>query len=571
MDLALRRALVLFAGFGAGCMAPGSSNPVPDPSVGPESVVHASAPESPAPGGLDRAQSASGDSAGGFAAAISDSLADAAVLEQLAAAHAPEGNTPLQAGDALDALASPSARLDLSTYADHDRVRYYLDFFQGPARARMAIWLTRMPVYEPMVRERFASEGLPDDLVYLGLIESGFSNVAVSRSRAVGMWQFMRGTGRWMGLRIDRWVDERRDPVKATDAAARYLALLTRQFGSHYLAAAAYNGGPGTVSRGLQRIDLGGGDAVAVEGEEEGDEYSDGDFFTLADSRYIRQETKDYVPKLIAAALIARQPTVYGFEPVPEVAPFPRDSVLVPDMTGLDVIARLAGVPTAAIQELNPHYLRMVTPPDVPSVVRLPAGTMERVTAAYASLPARERVAFRSHLVKKGETLSGIGRKYGVSVAALREANPSVRGKKGPRAGQELVIPVGSAAGWTSSDAPAGSRVHTVRSGETLSGIARKYRVTVAQLTEWNGLSRSGMIRTGQKLRLYPGSGAAPTRASSTASTTQAGSRTHLVKRGETLSGLARRYGVSVQALQKANGLSSARDLKAGQKIKIPA
>ena len=143
--------------------------------------------------------------------------------------------------------------------------------------------------------------------------------------------------------------------------------------------------------------------------------------------------------------------------------------------------------------------------------------------------------------------------------------------KKGPRAGQELVIPVGSAAGWTSSDAPAGSRVHTVRSGETLSGIARKYRVTVAQLTEWNGLSRSGMIRTGQKLRLYPGSGAAPTRASSTASTTQAGSRTHLVKRGETLSGLARRYGVSVQALQKANGLSSARDLKAGQKIKIPA
>ncbi|MDH5315874.1 MAG: lytic transglycosylase domain-containing protein, partial [Gemmatimonadota bacterium] len=258
MDLALRRALVLFAGFGAGCMAPGSSNPVPDPSVGPESVVHASAPESPAPGGLDRAQSASGDSAGGFAAAISDSLADAAVLEQLAAAHAPEGNTPLQAGDALDALASPSARLDLSTYADHDRVRYYLDFFQGPARARMAIWLTRMPVYEPMVRERFASEGLPDDLVYLGLIESGFSNVAVSRSRAVGMWQFMRGTGRWMGLRIDRWVDERRDPVKATDAAARYLALLTRQFGSHYLAAAAYNGGPGTVSRGLQRIDLGG-------------------------------------------------------------------------------------------------------------------------------------------------------------------------------------------------------------------------------------------------------------------------------------------------------------------------
>jgi membrane-bound lytic murein transglycosylase D len=568
MDLGLRRALLLLAGLGAGCLAPGGTVPVPDPSLAPESVTHASAEGPAAQAGANQAP-AGVDPADAVASAVSDSLADAAVLEQLAAAHAPESNAPLQAGDALDALANaPSSGLDLNTYADHDRVRYYLDFFQGPARPRMAIWLTRMPVYEPMVRERFAAEGLPSDLVYLGLIESGFSNVAVSRSRAVGMWQFMRGTGRWMGLRIDRWVDERRDPVKATDAAARYLALLTRQFGSHYLAAAAYNGGPGTVSRGLQRIDLGGGDAVATEGEDEGDEYSDGDFFALADSRYIRQETKDYVPKLIAAALIARQPTLYGFEPLPDVAPFPRDSVLVPDMTGLDVIARLAGVPTSAIQELNPQYLRLVTPPDTPSVVRLPEGTMERVTEAYASLPAKERVAFRSHLVKKGETLSGIGRRYGVSVAALREANPSVRGKKGPRAGQELVIPIGSASGWTESDAPSGSRVHTVRSGETVSGIARKYRVTVAQLTEWNGLSRSGMIRTGQKLRLYPGS-AAP--ASGTSRTAAAGSRTHLVKRGETLSGLARRYGVSVQALQKANGLSSARDLKAGQRIKIPA
>ncbi|MBS1241478.1 MAG: hypothetical protein H6R40_905, partial [Gemmatimonadetes bacterium] len=381
-------------------MAPGHSVPVPEPSVAPEPVVHGSAPQAVAQPVTTGTRPGPADS---IASATSDSLADATVLEQLAAAHPPEGNFPLQAGDALDALASSSsARLDLSTYADHDRVRYYLDFFQGPARARMAIWLTRLPVYEPMVRERFAAEGLPSDLVYLGLIESGFSNVAVSRSRAVGMWQFMRGTGRWMGLRIDRWVDERRDPVKATDAAARYLALLTRQFGSHYLAAAAYNGGPGTVSRGLQRMDLGGGDAVAAEGEDEGDEYSDGDFFTLADSRYLRQETKDYVPKLIAAALIARQPTVYGFEPLPEVAAFPQDSILVPDMTGLDVIARLAGVPTSAIQELNPHYIRQVTPPDTRSVVRLPAGTMERVTVAYASLPAKERVAFRSHVVKKG-------------------------------------------------------------------------------------------------------------------------------------------------------------------------
>jgi len=502
------------------------------------------------------------------ASATQDSLADAAVLEQLADAHPPEGDPPLQAGDALTSL----VRLDLDTYADHDRVRYYLDFFQGPARARMAIWLTRLPVYEPMVRERFAAEGLPSDLVYLGLIESGFSNVAVSRSRAVGMWQFMRATGRWMGLRIDRWVDERRDPVKATDAAARYLALLTRQFGSVYLAAAAYNGGPGTVSRGLQRIEgQGGGDVIVADEEEAGDEYSDGDFFALADTRYIRQETKDYVPKLIAASLIARNPVGYGFDALPPAAPFPRDSVVVADMTGLDVIARLAGVDAKAIQELNPHYLRGVTPPETASVVRLPSGTMDAVAVAYAALPPSERVAFRTHLVRKGETLSGLGKKYGVSVTALREANPSLKGKKGPRAGQELVIPVGAAARWTDSDAPSGSRVHTVRSGETLSGIARRYRVTVAQLTEWNGLPRSGMIRTGQKLRLYPGSASAGAGRATAAASSGTTGRTHLVKKGETLSGLARRYGVSVQALQKANGLSSPRDLKAGQRIRIPA
>lgn len=565
--MGFRWALILLAGLGAGCQAGSRPVPAPAPTAPPTAAV----PSPRMEGDGTEPKSVPAVRAQAAISAAQDSLADAAVLEQLAAAHPPEGDPPLQAGEALESLEGALGRLDLNTYADHDRVRYYLDFFQGPARARMAIWLTRLPKYEPMVRERFTAEGLPTDLLYLGLIESGFSNVAVSRSRAVGMWQFMRATGRWMGLRIDRWVDERRDPVKATDAAARYLALLTRQFGSVYLAAAAYNGGPGTVSRGLARIEVaGGGDVAAEEEAAEAEEYSDSDFFTLADSRFIRQETKDYVPKLIAAALIARNPVEYGFEPIPAVDPFPRDSVIVADMTGLDVVARLAGVPAATIQELNPHYLRGVTPPQTQSVVRLPAGLMDTVTAAYAALPASERVAFRSHLVKRGETLSGIGKRYGVSVSALREANPSVRGKKGPRAGQELVIPVGAATGWTESDAPAGARTHTVRSGETLSGIARKYRVTVAQLTEWNGLSRSGLIRTGQKLRLYPGS-ATGTSASSSARTAQSGGRTHLVLRGETLSGLARRYGVSVQALQKANGLSSPRALKAGQRIRIPA
>jgi membrane-bound lytic murein transglycosylase D len=457
-----------------------------------------------------------------------DSVLDNAVLDQLAEAHAPVMG-PNQAGDSFDAIASGKA-LDIATYADHDRVRYYLDFFQGPARSRMNIWLGRMPVYEQMVRERFEAEGIPSDLVYLGLIESGYSNSAVSRSRAVGMWQFMRATGKWIGLRIDKWVDERRDPVKATDAAARYLKQLGAQFGSYYLAAAAYNGGPGTVSRGLNRLDIApGGDAGAAadtgdEAAEDELEFSDEHFFTLADSRYIRQETKDYVPKLIAAALIARDPMAYGFDPVPVGPPFPKDSIVVSDATGLDVIAKLAEVPTPAIVELNPHYLRKVTPPGARAVVRLPAGTMDSVAARYAALPAAERV----------------------DKAAI--------------------------ARMAAEDAPRRARTHTVRQGETLGGIARKYRVSQAQLRSWNKLPKSGMIRVGQKLKVGTATAASSSRSDTrTASRSTAGATTHVVRRGETLSTLARRYGTSVQDLMAVNNIRSPKSLKAGQRLKIPA
>jgi membrane-bound lytic murein transglycosylase D len=508
-----RRHWLAIAGLALGCAAPGANPSAPVPASAPE-AVHAARQEPPpvSPSGRQPVLSDS-------LKATQDSVLDNAVLDQLAEAHAP-ASPPSQAGDPFDAIGATRG-LDISTYADHDRVRYYLDFFRGPARARMTVWLGRLPVYEEMIRTRFQAEGIPSDLVYLGLIESGYSNFAVSRSRAVGMWQFMRATGRWMGLRVDRWVDERRDPVKATDAAARYLKKLAEQFGSYYLAAAAYNGGPGTVSRGLNRLDIepnGGGDGAEELAEEEL-EYSDGHFFTLADSRYIRQETKDYVPKLIAAALIARDPMAYGFEPVPVGPPFPKDSIVVPDATGLDVIAKLADAPLPAILELNPHYLRKVTPPGTSAVVRLPAGTMDSVVARYASLPATGRV----------------------DKAALAKL--------------------------AASDAPARARVHTVRKGETLGGIARKYRVSQAQLRSWNKLPKSGMIRVGQKLKV----GASSSASARPPVSPSARSGTYLVRRGDTLSTIARRHGTSVQALMDLNRITSAKSLKAGQRLKIPA
>ena len=201
--------------------------------------------------------------------------------------------------------------LNVASFADQPRVKYYLDYFTGRAHDRFQVWLQRMGRYESYARAQFAARKLPGDFVYLALIESGFSPEAVSRARAVGMWQFMLGTGKVYGLRVDTWLDERRDPIKSTDAAAHYLDDLSQRFGSHYLAAAAYNAGAGRVGRGLgQHVGHGG----SSDDDDTVDVTSDDAFFSLADTRTIRDETKNYVPQLIAAAIIAKEPAKYGFD-----------------------------------------------------------------------------------------------------------------------------------------------------------------------------------------------------------------------------------------------------------------
>jgi len=554
----LGRPFVLLLFLGGCALPPDPGMPVPVPA--PVPAIVEGAPPAPVSAGIAPASPVTSTSAdlARERRAAADSAADAAMLDLLALAKAPDG--PGVEGVQFD--------LDVGTWADHDRVRYYLDFFQGPARERMAIWLERLPRYESHVRALLQERGLPGDLVYLALIESGYSNTAVSRSRAVGMWQFMQPTARGYGLRVDSWVDERRDFIKATDAATRYLADLTRRFGSHFLAAAAYNGGPGRVSRGLGRIADAAGDEPL---EENGSLLSDAGFFQLSDTRHIHQETKDYVPKLLAATMIAKEPAKYGFAPTGAAEAFPRDSLIVVDATGLDVVARLAGTSLAEIRELNPHYLRLTTPPGRVSVVRLPAGSMPTVMAAYAALPASERIAYGEHKVRSGETLGAIARRYGVSVQVLTDANPSVGSRGRIRAGQLLRVPspaAASLAGGARGDAGGAARVHVVARGETLGAIATRYRTSVAQLTRWNDLSRAGVIRIGQRLQVSPGDRGSSTTLASTGGS--ASGRQHLVQRGETLSAISRRYGVTVAALQAANGLGSATSLKAGARIKIP-
>ena len=407
--------------------------------------------------------------------------------------------------------AEPTFDIDVSSFAMNRRVLQYLEFFRVDSRDRFEIWLARLGRYEGMIRDRLRAKRLPEDLVYLSLIESGFSNTAVSRAKAVGMWQFMASTARLYGLTVDPWVDERRDPFKATEAAVNYLADLRERLGSVYLAAAAYNAGVGRIERGIGRLPGGGGRGGSGG---DADSVSDLTFFQLADRRYLRRETRDYVPKLIAASLIAKQPQRYGFD---DVKPLPRlefDEVTIPEATGLDVIARLADTSVATILELNSQFVRGITPPGRAVVVRVPRGRGTVVAERYDSLPVTDRITFVDHYVARGQTLSEIAKRYRVSVTMIEGANPHIR-THALRVGQRIIVPMSGrivpTGAWSTPPEPRYRRVsrteastgsHRVRPGETASEIARRYGVALAALLNYNGLTLASVIRAGDVIKI---------------------------------------------------------------------
>ena len=381
----------------------------------------------------------------------------------------------------------------------NDRVRSWIHYFQTAIPDRIATYLARKTAYEPMIRRKLREAGLPQDLIYLSLIESGMSPNAYSRAHAVGLWQFIAGTGRSYGLEISYWIDERRDPEKATDAALRHLKDLYDEFGSWYLAAAAYNGGPNRVRRGLRTV-------------------PGATFWDLADRQLLRRETRDYVPKIIAAAMIGHDPARYGF-PDPEQERLPDYvSVGVPDATSFDVLAEVAGTDEETINLLNPEFLRDVTPPHRAVEVRVPAGEASQFAVRYATVPEAERVTWTFHTVQRGHTLGWIGQQYGVSVAALRAANGNVNPRR-LQIGQELVVPRaarasgarvssganGSANGSAESAGAGGGPVTVVvRRGDSLWLIARRHAVSTRDLIEWNRLS-STRIHPGDRIEVRRG------------------------------------------------------------------
>ncbi|MFN2431339.1 MAG: LysM peptidoglycan-binding domain-containing protein [Gemmatimonadota bacterium] len=315
----------------------------------------------------------------------------------------------------------------------NERVEYYVDYFQFRVNKSFSKWLGRAPQYVPYLRERFRQAGLPEDLIYISLIESGFSAQATSHANAVGYWQFIAETGRRYGLRVDRWVDERRDFEKSTEAAIAYLTDLHRMFGSWYLAAAAYNSGEGRIQRAIQR-------------------YGSENLWELSEFSYLREETKDYVPKLIAATLIAREPEKYGFTGVTPLPPVAVDLVEVPPGTDLRRIALAARTSIETIRGLNPLLRSGATPPGAPFTVKVPDGSggpfAERFAAAPPPPPVRDRV----HVVRRGENPSGIAARYGVSARELMRLN-GVRDARRLRAGQRLRLPP-PAGGWADEQPP---------------------------------------------------------------------------------------------------------------------
>ena len=299
-------------------------------------------------------------------------------------------------------------------------VERWMSYYQNEGRKSFEISLSRAGRYEALMRETFREAGLPEDLVYVPLVESGFKATAYSRARAMGLWQFVPNTARIYKLEMSYWVDERLDPIAATVAAVDYLGDLQREFGDWYLTLAAYNAGPGRVHRAIRQA-------------------KSRDYWILSSRRALTRETRDDVPKLIAAALIAKQPEHYGirkrFEPI---ATF--DIAYVPDATSLDVVADAAGVPIDEIMALNLHLIRGVTPPGLRYPVRLPAGTARIFAESFATVPPSERVRSVVHLVRRGDTLERIARRYGTRISAIRAANADLDPQR-LLAGQRLLIP----------------------------------------------------------------------------------------------------------------------------------
>ncbi len=439
------------------------------------------------------------------------------------------------------------------------KVRLAIKYFQTKGRFIFARWLERSGRYENLVKDIFRDYGLPEDLAYLAMIESGFNPRARSYARAVGMWQFISSTGRYYGLRHNWWFDERRDVFKSTHAAARHLIDLNQRFGDWYLSLAGYNCNPRKVEYNMRR-------------------YRTRDFWKL---RRLPRQTRNYIPTFLAAVIIAKNPEKFGFF-VEKQPPLTVDTVHVSESLDLNVVAKLVDTSYAYIREINPAVLRWVTPPGVKNfTLYLPSGTREKFKEGYKKIPDSEKRSWVRHRIREGETLSTIARKYHTSMYVIKSVN-KLRSNF-IRAGKYLLIPVPQNKQHYYSriakksykkttrkritNVPGHKKViYTVKPGDTLGEIAELYQTRASKIRAWNGLRYGQYIRPKQKLTIWiPKEGLKEKKKEPEVVDP---SLYYTVRTGDTLWDIAKKYGLTIRELKKLNNKRTSR-IRPGERLKI--
>jgi len=440
------------------------------------------------------------------------------------------------------------------------KVEQFIQYFQTTIRSSFSNWLARSEKYIPFMRNVLKENGLPEDLVYMALIESGFNPYAYSRSKASGPWQFIYLTGKRYGLRSNWWIDERRDPEKSTIAAAKYLKDLYDMFECWYLAAAGYNAGEGKIARAMKR-------------------YRTEDFWELTKYRYLKRETKDYVPQMIAAALIAKDPEKYGFVGIEYQEPLRYDKVKVPEVTDLRLIAQACEVTVEEIKDLNPELSRGCTPPNFPDYeIKIPFGKKELFLKNFETLYSGEKFQFKIHIVKKEDTFSKITRLYRVDLEPILEIN-RLNKKSRLSAGMNLLIPLpkrqdpkpDSTAKKKSDVMEQNSKpietIYTIKKGDSLWSIANEMGVNIGVLSRWNNLHPEKKLMPGDKLKIRV------TKTSDPLDEPQ-GKRVgkeiiYVVKGGDTLWGIAKKFNLTISEIKTWNHLNEADRIHPEDRLKL--